>query len=180
MSRSSSTNRVDVSRPTRSPTFDRRIVVSLSTIAKLGWLMPVSSSAGIGSRSSGASTSVVVSGHTVTESVSKRSSCRITAGRGFEAYTPPATSQISPRLVPLDGDRLDEGLIVGLEIGVRDEARLAMRLGGERLGPDVRHPDLHRTQPLLAQALAVCAHTVSDGHGSDVTCNRWLRRASIP
>lgn len=46
--------------------------------------------------SKGASTAVVVIGRTVTDSVaSKRSSWMMSAGRGFVAYTPPATVWIS-------------------------------------------------------------------------------------
>ena len=51
------------------------------------------------SRKRGASVGSVVNGQTVTESVSKRSSGTITAGRGLPVWSvPPATVQASPRL----------------------------------------------------------------------------------
>ena len=48
--------------------------------------------------------------------------------------------------------------------GVRaagDGEGLSMRLGRECRRTDVGHPDLHRTQPLLPQALPVGLHLVS-------------------
>src|SRR5680860_214104 len=87
--------------PIFCPTFARRTVVILSTITKLTSSRPVRASAGSGIRRRGAETGVDVSGHTVTDSVpSKRSSCSTTAGRGFEAYMPPETDQISPLITP--------------------------------------------------------------------------------
>ena len=62
----------------------RGIVVTLSTMMRLGCRMPLVSVGSTGMRSSGASRSLVVSGQTVTEAVaSNRSSCTITTGRGL-------------------------------------------------------------------------------------------------
>lgn len=61
--------------PTTSPMLDRRTVVTLSIMMKLGDAIPVFPFAGKDMRIKGASTCTVVSGHTVTESVAtKRSS----------------------------------------------------------------------------------------------------------
>lgn len=71
-------------RPMRVPRLDRRTVVILSIMAKLGWVMPVV--VGIAMRVVGASAVVVVSGMTTIDSVaSKRSSWMISAGRGLPA-----------------------------------------------------------------------------------------------
>lgn len=71
-------------RPMRVPRLDRRTVVILSIMAKLGWVMPVV--VGIAMRVVGASAAVVVSGMTTIDSVaSKRSSWMISAGRGLAA-----------------------------------------------------------------------------------------------
>ncbi len=59
-------------RPIRSPMFDRRTVVTLSIIAKLGWVTPVV--VGIAIRAIGASATVVVSGMTTTDSVAEKRS----------------------------------------------------------------------------------------------------------
>ena len=101
--RSTSTSCSDVRRPTRVRAFDRRTAVSLSTITSLSRSRPEipSPSPGIRILKSGASMSWLVIGATATDRVeSKRSSWMITAGRGFDAYTPPATVQISPRITP--------------------------------------------------------------------------------
>lgn len=71
-------------RPMRVPRLDRRTVVILSIMAKLGWVMPVV--VGIAMRVVGASTAVVVSGMTTIDSVaSNRSSWTMRAGRGLAA-----------------------------------------------------------------------------------------------
>lgn len=71
-------------RPIRVPRLDRRTVVILSIMAKLGWVMPVV--VGIAMRVVGASAAVVVSGMTTMDSVaSNRSSWMMSAGRGLAA-----------------------------------------------------------------------------------------------
>lgn len=71
-------------RPMRVPRLDRRTVVILSIMAKLGAVMPVV--VGIAMRVVGASAAVVVSGMTTIDSVaSNRSSWMMSAGRGLAA-----------------------------------------------------------------------------------------------
>lgn len=67
--RSMSTISVVDTRPTRVPIFDRRTVVILSIMAKLGWVIPVV--VGIAIRAIGVSAIVVVSGITTTDSVAE-------------------------------------------------------------------------------------------------------------
>jgi hypothetical protein len=70
-------------RPTRSPSFERGTVVTLSAISRLAsrsWLL---ASGSMASLNSGASVAAVVVGQTVIESVaSPRSSCTMTADLG--------------------------------------------------------------------------------------------------
>lgn len=83
---STSTNVVASSLPTTERTLLLLTVVSLSTIRQQSWPRPFASSAVTGRRSKGASTSVLVKGQTVKESVaSNRSSWMIRAGRGLLA-----------------------------------------------------------------------------------------------
>ena len=80
---SDSTNLVAASLPTTAPALFLRTVVILSIIRKQSWSRPFSSSAVTDTRSRGASTSVLVKGQTVNESVaSNLSSWTIRAGRG--------------------------------------------------------------------------------------------------
>lgn len=73
-------------RPTRAPIFAFGTVVILSTINRQTARSPLPWLGSRGSRNRGASVGSVVKAHTVMESVlSKRSSWRITAGRGFPA-----------------------------------------------------------------------------------------------
>lgn len=73
-------------RPTRSPTRNFGTVVILSTIIRHPARSPLISLGSTGNRNNGASVGSVVKAQIVIESVaSKRSSCRITAGRGFPA-----------------------------------------------------------------------------------------------
>lgn len=82
--RSMSAMSVVGTRPIRAPRLDRRTVVILSIMAKLGWVMPVV--VGIAMRVVGASAAVVVSGMTTIDSVaSNRSSWMMSAGRGLAA-----------------------------------------------------------------------------------------------
>jgi len=59
------------SAPTFAPSLERRTVVTLSTMIRLGPSRPLRSSGSISSRNKGASVGSVVNGHSVTESVSK-------------------------------------------------------------------------------------------------------------
>lgn len=70
--RSMSAIRVVDTRPIRTPRFDRRTVVILSSMAKLGWEIPVVG--GTATRAIGASATVVVSGMTTTDSVAENKS----------------------------------------------------------------------------------------------------------
>jgi len=73
-------------RPTCSPIFVLGTVVTLSTIKRQTVRSPLLSLGLMRSRKRGASVGSVVNAHTVMESVmSKRSSWRITTGRGFPA-----------------------------------------------------------------------------------------------
>lgn len=82
--RSMSAMSVVGTRPIRVPRLDRRTVVILSIMAKLGWVIPVV--VGIAMRVVGASAAVVVSGMTTIDSVaSNRSSWMMSAGRGLAA-----------------------------------------------------------------------------------------------
>ncbi len=83
MARLRRTTSASSSIPRRSSSLDRRTVVSLSTISRDRSRSPLPGDAGIDSRNSGASVGSVVKGQMVTESVSKRSSWTITAGRGL-------------------------------------------------------------------------------------------------
>lgn len=71
--------------PSRSPSFERRTVVILSTINRLAWSRPLPAVGAMSRRNRGASVGSVVNGQIVTESVSKRSSWTMTAGRGLPA-----------------------------------------------------------------------------------------------
>jgi len=87
--------------PSRSPSFERRTVVLLSTINRLASRSPLLADGAMSRRNKGASVGSVVNGQIVTESVSKRSSWIMAAGRGLPASSaPPATVQISARLNP--------------------------------------------------------------------------------
>lgn len=66
-----------------------------------------------------------------------------------------------PRPVP--GDRIDERLIVYLSLACRHGRGLAMGLGYELGGADVRHPDLDGTKALTAQPLSVLSYTFTGG-----------------
>src|SRR5437867_1037283 len=73
-------------RPTRDPILVFGTVVILSTIKRHGVRRPFRSPGTTGSRNNGASVVSVVNTQIVSEAVaSKRSSCTITAGRGFPA-----------------------------------------------------------------------------------------------
>lgn len=91
----------------REPTLDFETVVILSTISRHGARSPFPAFGSTSSRNSGASVGSVVNAQTVMEAVaSKRSSYRMTTGRGLPAWSlPPATVQISPRLIPRPGRR---------------------------------------------------------------------------
>ena len=71
--------------PICAPSLERDTVVILSTMSRQDSCRPLSGVASMFKRSSGASVGSVVKGQTMTESVSKRSSWMITAGRGFPA-----------------------------------------------------------------------------------------------
>jgi hypothetical protein len=45
-------------------------------------------------------------------------------------------------IVPIRGDPIDKGLVVYLVLARRDRNRLAVRLGSELGGANIRHPDL--------------------------------------
>jgi hypothetical protein len=89
-----------LSRPMRSPSFERGMVVILSTITLQTSWSPLASFGSMRIRNRGASVGSVVKAQTVTESVaSNRSSCTITTGRGLPTYPLPAAAvQMSPRL----------------------------------------------------------------------------------
>ena len=73
-------------RPTKLPIFDFGTVVSVSTISRHAARRPLLSVGLSSNRNKGASVGSVVAAHTVIESVrSKRSSWRITTGRGLPA-----------------------------------------------------------------------------------------------
>jgi hypothetical protein len=62
---------------------------------------------------------------------------------------------------PVDGDSVDEGLVVGLVLAGCDGCRLAVSFRDEFRGPYVGHPDLNRSEALGAQTLAMFADTLS-------------------
>ena len=77
---------VSETRPIRSPSLAFGIVVTLSTMMRLGTLNPFALSGYTGIRRSGTSTMSVVMGQTVTDAVSsKRSFWTIRTGRGLPA-----------------------------------------------------------------------------------------------
>ena len=102
MARSSRTTSSLASRPTRSPSLERRTVVILSTIMLQASCRPFWALGSTNNRKRGASVGSVVNAHTVTESVaSKRSSWTMTTGLGLPAYPEPAEAvHISPRFTP--------------------------------------------------------------------------------
>jgi hypothetical protein len=80
-------------RPTRRVRLARGTVVTLSTINWLSLVKPAVSEGCTAIRSSGAATSFVVNGTTVTEAVaSNRSSWMMTTGRGLPLYVPRAAA----------------------------------------------------------------------------------------
>lgn len=64
-------------------------------------------------------------------------------------------------VVPIDGDGVDERLIVGLMLTDRDGSRLAVRFRDELRSAYVGHPDLNRPETLRAQALAMFAYPIA-------------------
>jgi hypothetical protein len=75
-------------------------------------------------------------------------------------------------LRPVPGDRIDVRLIVCLSLACRRGRGLAMGLGYELGGADVRHPDLDRPKALTAQPLSVLSYTFTGGsHTTIVSCN---------
>ena len=66
-------------------------------------------------------------------------------------------------LRPVPGDRIDERLIVCLSLACRHGRGLAMGLGYELGGADVRHPDLDGAKALTAQPLSVLSYTFTGG-----------------
>ena len=66
-------------------------------------------------------------------------------------------------------DRIDKRLIISLMGTRRRQCRLTMSLGRESWRPDVRNPDLHRTQALPAQALAMLRNASTDISFSHIT-----------
>lgn len=66
-------------------------------------------------------------------------------------------------LRPVPGDRIDERLIVYLSLAFRHGRGLAMGLGYELGGADVRHPDLDGAKALTAQPLSVLSYTFTGG-----------------
>ncbi len=66
-------------------------------------------------------------------------------------------------LRPVPGDRIDERLIVCLPLACRHGRGLAMGLGYELWGADVRHPDLDRAKALTPQPLPVLSYTFAGG-----------------
>jgi len=63
-----------------------------------------------------------------------------------------------PLVGPVDGDRLDECLVVGLVLAGGDGSRLEVSFRGEFWRPYVGHPDLNGPETLSAQALAMFAY----------------------
>ena len=57
------------------------------------------------------------------------------------------------------GDRIDKRLVV--DVILRDQCGLPVGLIGEGRRSDIWDPDLHRAQPLSAEALAMLTYTVS-------------------
>ena len=72
-----------------------------------------------------------------------------------------------------DGKRVDEGLIVSRTGAARDGQRLTMCFGAELWRAHVRHPDLDRAQPLLAQTRTVLPNLLSRLRGDG--CGRHGR-----
>jgi hypothetical protein len=66
-------------------------------------------------------------------------------------------------LRPVPGDRIDERLIVCLSLACRHGRGLAMGLGYELGGADVRYPDLDGAKALTAQPLPVLSYTFTGG-----------------
>jgi hypothetical protein len=99
--RFSLTTSSSLSFPIRLPSRAFGTVVTLSIIKREALDSPLRSVGSISIRNSGASVGSVVNTQRVIELVeSKRSSCTITAGRGFPAYGPPPdTVHTSPRFI---------------------------------------------------------------------------------
>jgi len=66
-------------------------------------------------------------------------------------------------LRPVPGDRIDERLIVCLFLACRHGRGLAMGLGYELGGADVRYPDLDGAKALTAQPLPVLSYAFTGG-----------------
>lgn len=76
---------------------------------------------------------------------------------------PPTKSRLGS-LVPTNGYRLNEVLIVGRLVGCRHGERLEVRFSREPLGSHVGHPHLHQPEALLPHPLAVSAYPILDCH----------------
>jgi hypothetical protein len=64
-------------------------------------------------------------------------------------------------IVQRNGDRIDERLIVGLALARSDRSGLSMGLGDELGRTNIGHPNLHRTQPLAPEPLAMLADAIT-------------------
>jgi hypothetical protein len=108
----------------------------------------------------------VVNAHIVIEAAaSKRSSCRITAGRGLPGSSC-RRQRSSSRRVPCGatvGDGVDEILVLGGVAAAGHGQGLPVRLGLESRRAHVGQPDLDRARTTPMQALAMRSHLARAG-----------------
>jgi hypothetical protein len=143
------------------PIFDLGTALILSTIRRqIAW-SPLRASGSTGRRNNGASVVSLVNGHTTSESrPSKLSSCTMTTGRGFPAYSRARDSPYvaSPHSLRPGGNRFGKGLILASVRARSDSKRLPARFGPECGRSNIRNPNLNRTKTLRPQALPVISH----------------------
>ncbi len=155
--------------PMCAPTLILETVVILSTIKRDAARKPLRSFGSTRRRNNGASVSSVVKAQMVIEAVApKLSSWTMTTGRGCP-HSPYRQQRSRCRLASFIAPiryRIDERLILPCVGAGGDGGRLAMRFGAEGRGAYIGHPNLDRTEPLLAQALAMFPHPDARGIGA--------------